>query len=321
MTAVQRAIKEAFPELELQFDEELAPLTYMKIGGPAEVLLKIADRKQLQELVEFATEHEIPLRILGGASNVLISDAGLKGLVIFWTGTGYQKSTHPNAAGKFVVTAETGWKTALLVRKTIDDGLAGLVGFLGVPGTLGGAVYNNAHYQRQLIGEFVQRIQVLKPSGEFHWMTQPEAEFSYDHSIFQSKPDIIVQVELALETGEKAHSLQLIKEATEYRAKTQPLGEPSSGCYFRNPKNTPELQKKFPQFADRTEISGAFLIDQAGLKGFQIGQVQVSQKHAAFLINLGGGSSSDVCAIAEEIQERVAKQFGVQLEPEVFFLE
>jgi UDP-N-acetylmuramate dehydrogenase len=112
-----------------------------------------------------------------------------------------------------------------------------------------------------------------------------------------------------------------VKEATIYRAKTQPLGEPSSGCFFRNAPNTDELRTRFPQFAQRSEIPSGFLIDQAGLKGERVGGVSISHKHAAFLINDQGGNSDQVKQLVEIVKNRVREQYGVELVPEVFFLQ
>lgn len=319
MTKLQTLIQQKFAHLRPQFDLPLAPLTYMKIGGPAEVFFDLKKTSDIIEIISFCHTQKIPLTIFGGASNVVIVDAGLEGVVIALSNDDYQKSS-ANQDGKEFVIAGAGFKTALFVRQTVDDGYTGLEYFLGVPGKLGGAVYNNAHYLSDLIGQFVNRVQVITPQNEVKWLSQTECGFAYDYSLFHETQDIILQIEFALSQGNLETSKQMIKEATIYRAQTQPLGEPSSGCFFRNTPNTPQLQQKFPQFAENREVPAGFLIDKAGLKGQQVGGVTVSQKHAAFLINVGNGTSNDVQQLAQIIKLRIQEQFGVKLQEEVFFL-
>jgi UDP-N-acetylmuramate dehydrogenase len=316
MTQIQKIITEKFADLQPMHDFVLAPLTYMKIGGPAEVFLELKTRASIVDVVQFCTSQKIPMTVFGGASNVIIDDAGLKGVVLCIANDEYEIS----AEDAHVVRAGAGMKTAIFVRKTIDDGLQGLEYFLGVPGKLGGAIYNNAHYMSNLIGEYVTRVEVIQENGKIVWLEKEACHFAYDYSLFHENRDILLSVEFRLTDGEKNLSLQLIKEATEYRAQTQPLGEPSSGCYFRNSPNTPELQKLLPQFAEKKEVPSSYLIDHAGLKGTKVGGVSVSKKHAAFFVNDGKGSSEDVKELAEVVKQRVFAEYGVQLREEVFFL-
>lgn len=321
MTKTQQLISENFAHLSPKLDFLLAPITYMKIGGPAEVYLEIAAKNDAIALIKFCHQNAISLTILGGASNVIIPDEGIHGVIFSLENRDYEVLPEKLEDGRQIIRVGAGIKTAFLVRKTLDSGLKGLEYFLGVPGSLGGAIYNNAHYMSDLIGKHVYRVQVITPNGETQWMTQAECDFAYDHSIFQQQQNVIIEVEFALFPGEKDASLQLIKEATQYRATTQPLGEPSSGCYFRNTQNTQDLKRFFSQFAQRAEVPSGFLIDQAGLKGTKVGGVEVSDKHAAFLINKGTGTSKDVRQLAELIKQRVKAEFGVELREEVFFLE
>jgi UDP-N-acetylmuramate dehydrogenase len=320
MTPTQSLVQQKFSYLQPQFDFVLAPLTYMKVGGPAEVLLDLKTTQDIIEVVTFCQDQHIPVTVFGGASNVIVDDEGLQGVVVTLSNEEYQ-----NTAGKSeettIIRAGAGFKTALFVRQTVDDGCTGLEYFLGVPGKLGGAIYNNAHYLSDLIGQHVHRVQVITPQNEVKWLTKAECDFAYDYSIFHKTADIILMIEFALKKGDLVTSKEMIKEATLYRAQTQPLGEPSSGCYFRNTPNTPELQKQFPQFAERREVPSAFLIDQAGLKGEKIGDVEVSHKHAAFFINKGKGTSKDLKQLAEIVKQRIQDKFHVELREEVFFLE
>lgn len=320
MTETQSLIQARFTTLEPQFELKLGPMTYMKIGGAAEVFIDVKTRQDLIDVVQFCQEKHLKLTLLGGASNILISSEGLRGVVVRTSNTEYEVLSE-QIEEKQLVRVGAGYKTALFVRKTIDDGFAGLEYFLGVPGKLGGAIYNNAHYLSDLVGEHIHRVEVIRPNGRVRWLTAAECEFGYDSSAFHTSGDVIIQAEFALAQGDKEKSLELVKEATLYRAKTQPLGEPSSGCYFQNTPNTDELKQRFPHFAEHTECPSAFLIDQAGLKGARVGDIKVSEKHAAFLINLGHGTSQQVEQLAQQVKERVRELYGVELREEVFLLE
>ena len=303
-------LQTAFPDLNWESNVRLEPFTYMKIGGPAEVLWQARNLDELREVVQFVRQQDIELTVLGGASNVVIDDAGLSGLVIINRCEGLLVED-----GALI--AESGVKTGMLVRYSVDQGFAGLEPFLGVPGTLGGAIFNNAHYTNELIGNFVDSVEVVDLSGESKWLTQAECGFSYDHSRFHASGEIILQVRFRLQRGDATISQELIKETTVKRATTQPLGTANSGCMFQNVQLSPEEQLRF---GGKATLPAGWLIDQAGLKGARVGNVVVSDKHANFMINTGDATSHDVQALVKKIQTEVQKTFGLKLEPEVFFL-
>jgi UDP-N-acetylmuramate dehydrogenase len=313
MTTLQTAIQQDLPELKFEFDKPLRERTYFKIGGPAEVWLETADSQQLCQAVAWCHAHDCPVTLLGGASNTIVND---QGLVLHLPATPVDTSR----ANEGLVVVGAGTLTPLAVRESVTAGLTGLEYFMGVPGTIGGAVYNNAHYLTHLIGQYVKNVTVITKKGELKTLPQAECDFAYDHSRFHSSGEIIFSVEFELAKGDAATSQTLIKEATLYRAKTQPLGEPSSGCIFRNAPNTPELQKLFPQFAERSHVPGGFLIDQAGLKGAKEGDIEVSQIHAAFFVNKGQGTTQDVKKLIARVKTTVRERFGVELQEEVFYL-
>jgi UDP-N-acetylmuramate dehydrogenase len=319
MSSTQDLLKQQFPQLKFKNDFVLGPVTYFKIGGPAEVYLELDDLEIVRQVVNFCRTELIPLTMLGGASNVVVADEGIKGLVLHLTNTAVELS-EDEFEGKRVVLAGAGIKTALLVSQTVDLGFQGLEYFLGVPGTLGGATYNNAHYLSDLVGEHIYRVEIINSHGEFEWLTNDQCEFGYDRSRFQKTKEIITRVEFILAAGDRETSQAKIKEATLYRAQTQPLGMPSSGCIFQNAPNTPDLQQRFPQFADKKFVPGGFLIDQAGLKGTREGEIEVSQKHAAFFVNHGQGTARDVQTLVDKVKSSVKAQFGVELHEEVFYL-
>lgn len=319
MTSVQTALQTRFPDWPWHFSYPLAPLTYFKIGGPAEAYIELDNPTLVQELATFCQKHQVRLTVLGGASNVVVADEGVKGVVLHLTNSDTQVGdTLPD--GKVIFAAGAGTKMAALVSQAVAQGLTGLEYFLGVPGTLGGAIYNNSHYLTHLIGEHVYQVQIISRDHQVVWLSQSECGFAYDKSRFQTTKEIIIQVEFALTPGTKEASMALIKEATQYRAHTQPLNLPSSGCIFQNVPNTDELRARFPQFADKPRVSGGFLIDQAGLKGEKEGNVEVSHKHAAFIVNHGGGTAQDVKNLINRVKASVNEKFGVELHEEVFYL-
>jgi UDP-N-acetylmuramate dehydrogenase len=191
---------------------------------------------------------------------------------------------------------------------------------LGVPGNLGGAIYNNSHYLHHLIGEYISRVEVADEKGSVYWLNHDECDFKYDYSRFHQTNEVILSAEFELKLGSSEESQKLIKEATLKRATSQPLGIPSSGCIFQNAPMTPELAKRFPQFSQATHIGGGFLIDQAGLKGASEGDIEVSEKHAAFFVNKGKGTAKETVALMKKVRQKVKEQFGVELQTEVFFL-
>ncbi len=303
----------SFPDLDCRLDFPLKQITYFKVGGSAELFATIADLETLQNVIKYAQENQLKYTVLGGASNVIVADEGVSGLVIALNNTRCEVHEQTVLAG-------AGLKTALLVRQTVDAGLTGLEYFLGVPGSLGGAILNNAHYLSHLIGEYVVRVQVVTSAGEVAWLSKADCDFAYDHSRFQQSGEIIWQVEFQLPLGTREKSQELIKEATLYRANTQPLGIPSSGCIFQNVPNTPYLKELFPQFAEKAFVPGGFLIDQAGLKGLREGDLEVSEKHAAFMVNHGQGTSAELNTLIEKVKAVVRAKFGVELQEEVFYI-
>jgi UDP-N-acetylmuramate dehydrogenase len=313
MTDWRAEFIESFPDLDCKRDWSLKQQTYFKVGGMAELFLQISELATLQKVVHYCYSHQVRLTLLGGASNVIVSDQGITGVVIQLTATHCEVLENTVQAG-------AGLKTALLVSKTVAAGLTGLEYFLGVPGTVGGAVLNNAHYLSHLISQYVVRVQVVTETGEVLWLSKQDCDFGYDHSRFQTSREIIWQVEFQLPAGDAETSKALIREATEYRAKTQPLGWPSSGCIFQNVPNTSELQVLFPQFREHEFVPGGFLIDQAGLKGLRVGDIEVSDKHAAFMINHGQGTSLELQELIKQVKTAVKAKFGVELQEEVFYL-
>jgi UDP-N-acetylmuramate dehydrogenase len=246
----------------------LAEYTTFKIGGPAKYFLVAKTTDDLIEAVDFTKSKNLPYFILGGGSNLLISDKGFDGLVI----------KIPNSKFKIQnskIIAEAGVPLGKLVKCSIDAGLTGLEWAVGIPGTVGGAVKVNAACFGGNMKDLVKKVKKID--------------------------DIIISVELKLKKGNQEKSKRIIKEFIKKRKQTQPIEYPSAGCIFKNPPG---------QFAGQ-------LIEQSGLKGKQIGQAMVSEKHANFIINLGGAKANDVLKLINLIKKSVKDKFNLDLEEEI----
>lgn len=314
-----------FPELLFQENVPLAQYTYMKVGGPAALFVEVDTQEKLQALCAHCFTQQVPFVIIGGASNVIIPDEGIKKLVI-------RNLTNAIDIQGNRVTADSGVITAVLAKKTADSGLTGFEYFVGVPGTIGGAVYNNSHFSaHQLIGNYLETVTVCTPEGQVELWSKDRLKLGYDQSIFQEKSDVILSATFILEPGDAAEIQERIVSAAKHRAGTQPIGIPSSGCMYRNPiislsqTLAIQAQVEIPESAwkiigDQRQIAAGFLIDRAGLKGTRMGDVEVSEKHATYMINVGQATSKDIEALCQLVEAKVFEKFSVKLEREVFFL-
>lgn len=321
-----------FPQLKFEHNFPLSSITYFKVGGPAKIFVRVKSLEDLIDIIRYCQKQELEYVLLGGASNVVVVDEGVNRLVIVTDNSavellnleGNQPVTssvpEPNSCEKKIIRAECGTRTALLVKKSIEFGLTGLESFMGVPGKVGGAIFNNSHFQTDLIGDFISQVEVLNTSGERVWLDQSQCQFDYDYSRFQESGEVILRADFLLSLGDEEQSKQLVSQTMNYRVQTQPLGMPSSGCIFKNVENSPELKKLFPQFAHKKYLSAGFLIDRAGLKRSSEGGIQVSDKHASFMVNTGAGQATDIKKLVKRVKSEVNRQFGVELREEIFWI-
>jgi UDP-N-acetylmuramate dehydrogenase len=223
------------------------------------------------------------------------------------------------AAGKVdlkeaLIEAESGVPANLLIRYTLDQGLSGLEEMLGLPGTVGGAVYNNSHHLDKLWGDHIVEVEVLDQEGKRKKYNHDELHFAYDYSIFHKTRETILTATFQLKHGDKTALWEIATAAVKRRSATQPLGIPSSGCMFKN-----------ISLADKMRLgiqtpSAGYLIDKAGLKGLRVGGASVSEVHANFIVNDGTATSQDVLDLVHDIQVKIKAKFGVDLEKEVIVL-
>jgi len=282
-------------EEKIEKNINLAPLTTFKIGGPAKYFCQVRTEKELIQAIKWAKKKKTPYFVIGGGSNLLISDKGFKGLVIKLSMEQCQLIENKLLLGSAL-------RLSQAVRFLVKNNLTGLEWAAGIPGTVGGAVRGNAGAFGQEISDCLLKAIVLRGSKIIE-LKNKEIRFTYRQSIFKKNKDIILSVVLKLKKGERRKNEKLIQNNIQRRKKGQP-SQPSAGCIFKNPK-----QKN----------AGA-LIDQCGLKGKQIRGAKVSEKHANFIINTGQAKARDVKNLIELIKKQVKDKFNIELKEEIEYL-
>lgn len=287
----------------------LAPFTTFKVGGPADVLLETKTGEELLDAVRLARAHGAPVTLLGGGSNVLVADAGVRGLVI------RPRGGDISMVGDRLVRADAAVTINGLVRWTINRGLAGLEAWAGTPGTVGGAVYGNAHWKQMNIGDLVDSVRLAKPDGTLLQVPAERMEFGYDDSRLKRTGEVVLWAAFRVAPGADPDALRrTARESLAFRKRTQPLESPSAGCIFMNPD---PARDKVP--AGIPPSAGA-LVDRAGLKGAAEGGARVSTTHANFIVNTGSASAADIARLIDRCTQAVRDQFGVALREEIIRL-
>ena len=308
MSELDARLRETFGEGRVRRDAPLGPLTTFKVGGPADWLLDLHGSDELRLAVRIARDAAVPVTILGGGSNVLVADEGIRGLVIRVHGG------EVRAAGPAAVQADAGVTINGLVRWTINHGVAGLEAWAGTPGTVGGAVFGNAHFKGRLISELIERVTLVTQAGDLVEAPVDEMEFGYDFSRLHRTREIVVSAVFRSGTGEPAALRAIARESLAFRKRTQPLESSSAGCIFQNPD---PARDRVPE---GIPPSAGALVDRAGLKGAREGAARVSPTHANFIVNEGGATARDIRALINRCQSEVHARFGVTLREEIVYL-
>lgn len=298
----------------VRVNEPMAKHTTFKIGGPADYFLSIEETDKIVEALLFLDGEGVPYFVLGGGSNMLVRDEGFRGVVV------EMKNRKSEVVGDQVL-AEAGGTTVEIARKSIQAALTGFEWGVGVPGTIGGAVRGNAGAMGSEMKEVVHKVEVYK-DGEVQEFTHEESQFHYRHSLFKDEGGIVLRVWLKLQPVAAEVAAQGMKKALEYlqyRNKTQPQGFASTGCIFKNFEiGNSQLNFEVPEeFLKKGKISAGWLVDQAGMKGTQVGQAKVNETHGNFVVNLGGATAADVLTLIDQIKERVYDKFAIDIEPEI----
>ncbi len=296
MTERERSILTQLVQEPPKFDEPMRHHTTLRVGGPADALVTVHTLDELQKVVRFAQERDLPLMVLGEGSNLIVRDGGIRGIVLRLSGELCR--VHYDTQE---VEAGGGAYFPHLLVKAAQRGLSGLECCTGVPGTVGGILISNAGTAEEFIGDRVVRVRVLTYDCTLREFARDEIRFGYRSSNLKELGAVIVGATFALHTDDPKAIMERIHRRWRYRWATQPVNQPCAGCIFKNPPG---------------ERAGR-LIELAGLKGTRIGDAQVSTLHANFIVNLGQATAKDVLALAELMRKTVLEKFGIALEYEV----
>lgn len=297
LTDFQRKISAFLPEIELRFQEPMSKHTSFRIGGGAEVMAFPKNKEELARLLKTSALLDCKLSILGAGTNVLAPDAGISGLVICLKdcldGMQQLDDTHIRCMAGVTMARAAVFAAGL--------GLAGLEFAHGIPGTIGGGLYMNAGAYGGEMAQVCTAVEVMDRQGNLRTLTREQMQFSYRHSVLEDSGDIVISGEFALTPDNPEQIKTRMKELIAKRTASQPLNLPSAGSAFKRP------------------VGGyaAALIEQAGLKGFRVGNAAISDKHAGFAVNLGGATAEEVKTLLNQVSDRVYEASGIRLEPEI----
>ncbi len=280
----------------VRLEEPMAQHTTFRLGGPADLFVQPVDLEDLAKTIQFARAKGLPLKVIGNGSNLLVADAGIRGLVVRLTPGFSQVQWLDDGA-----LVGAGARLAKLVKDSAEAGLSGLESTVGIPGTLGGALATNAGTDTGCIGDLVARATVLDERGELREWTTEHFAYGYRHSNLRGSNAIVVSAWLRLTPAPKADILAKINRLREKRAGRQPLRAWSAGSVFKNPR----------------AVAAGKVLDRAGAKGKRIGEAQISLKHANFLVNRGRASASDMKALIAWAHALALRKYGIDLSLEI----
>ena len=289
------ALQAQFPQMTIEYNQPLASYTYTKTGGNADAIVFPNSIEQVQAVMLYVAQAQLPLTILGNASNLIVRDGGLRGVVMILTEL-KQIEVQGNK-----IQAQAGASLIEVSRLAAQHTLTGLEFACGIPGSIGGAVYMNAGAYGGEMKDVIESVTVMTRQGEIKQVVLADCAFGYRQSIFQQQDVVVLGVTLILAKGEQAAIDEKIADLTLQRETKQPLEYPSCGSVFKRPEG---------YFAGK-------LIQDAGLQGYRVGGAEVSRKHAGFIVNIGGATATDYLAVIEHVQATILAKDGVVMEIEV----
>lgn len=287
----------AAKSIKVKIDEPMSKRTSFKIGGPADIFISVQTREALKTIINMTKEQNIPLTVIGNGTNLLVSDKGIRGVVVSLDGD--------FCSLEFIddnkIIAGAGTMLSHLCQFAHGNSLTGLEFAYGIPGSVGGAIYMNAGAYGGEMKDVAIACEYITMDGEINSLTLDEMELDYRRSFFTGKDHIIISATFVLEKGDKERIKGTMRELMGKRSDKQPLELPSAGSAFKRP----------------TGYFAGALIEQCGLKGYTVGGAQVSEKHAGFIVNIGEATCKDVQNLVRHIQDTVKKETGVELESEI----
>ena len=305
MSSFTAVLRDAFGDDRVTTDAPLAPFTTFRVGGPADWLVTLRSADEIERAIRLARERRVPVSVIGGGSNVLIADAGVRGLVIRIHGGSVQ------LVDESTVRADAGVTINGLVRWTVGRGIAGVEAWAGTPGTVGGAVHGNAHFQGRWISELISAVVLISPAGGVAAVPAAAMEFGYDYSRLHQTREIVLSADFRVHRGDPAVLRETARESLAFRKRTQPLEKASAGCIFQN------VDPRRDGVPDHLPLSAGALVDAAGLKDSVEGGARVSPRHANFIVNDGDASASDIVRLIGRCRRQVREQFEVELREEI----
>lgn len=292
-------LKKIIPEENIKINEPMSKHTSFKTGGPAEIYITGKTIKQIQDVLKFSKQNNIKLYIIGNGSNLLISDEGIKGIVLKISLENIQIEEKED---NVIIIAGAGVKTMALAQTLKQKSIMGFEELAGIPGTIGGANYMNAGAYGKEMKDVILETKVLNKGTEnIELLRNEEQQLEYRNSIFKNNKYIILETTLCLKKGNKDEIQEKMNEYANQRKQKQPIEYPSAGSTFKRGEG----------------FITAKLIDECGLKGYQIGGAQISEKHAGFIINKNNATSKDILDLIQYTKKKVFEKFGVLIEEEV----
>jgi UDP-N-acetylmuramate dehydrogenase len=308
MNDFAHSLENRFGKERVRRDVSLSVYTTFRVGGSADWFVEPRTSDEMIAALEIAHRSGVPVALLGGGSNVLVADAGIRGLVIHAKGGEIHRVDHDHVRSDAAVTING------LVRWTIVHGAAGLEAWAGTPGTVGGAIFGNAHFAGHLIGGIVDSVQLVTRDGTRRTLPASDMAFGYDRSRLQDTGEVVLCADFRVTEGEPARLRAVARESLAFRKRTQPLDTPSAGCVFQNPERG---RDKVPE---GIPWSAGALVDRAGLKGARVGGASVSTTHGNFIVNDGSAQARDIRRLIDRCRSAVKEQFGVELREEIVYL-
>lgn len=282
----------------LYYNEPMAKHTSFKIGGPADVFIKVDNIEELKEILKLSKENKIPLTIIGNGSNILVTDKGIRGIT---AKLNLKDIKIKNENNKQIIKVDAGVPVGLLAQKLLKEKITGFEELSGIPGTIGGAVIMNAGAHGKELKDILKKVTAMDYNGNIHEFTNEECLFSYRNSRFQKEKYIILQATLELEKGNSTEIKEKMDEYMQFRKEKQPIEYPNAGSTFKRGE----------------DFVTAKLIDEAGLKGYKVGGAQVSEKHAGFIVNVDNATAKDVIELTDYIKEKIEEKFGKKINLEI----
>ena len=308
MSDLARRFEDRVGKDRLRRGVPLSGYTTFRVGGAAEWFFEPRSADEMVAALEMAHEVGVPVTLLGGGSNVLIADTGIRGLVIHPKGGDIHRLDQTHVRADAAVTING------LVRWTIVHGAAGLEAWAGTPGTVGGAIFGNAHFAGRLIGELVDSVQLAGRDGTRRTLPASEMRFGYDRSRLQDTGEILLSADFRVSAGEPATLRAVARQSLAFRKRTQPLDTPSAGCIFQNPEpGRDHVPEGIPW-------SAGALVDRAGLKGARVGGASVSTTHGNFIVNDGSARAKHIRTLIDRCRSSVREKFAVELREEIVYL-